>query len=264
MKWEAKLVATISLAAFILTGCAYNPFSCDSQLTGSATGTAVGATVGAGSTALLGGSKTMIVAGGIVGAAIGYYVTTLRFDSGGIMQACGQVYKVGDQLGIYIPTDSLFEPNTDEFIPQATPVLDSAVAVLRHYPNNNILISGNTSGFYRARWEQRLSELRAQKVAAYLWNAGINQFKDMSSSVRKLSYVGYGDFFPIATTRNNEGLRQNSRIQITSYPGRAQLGLCKRVHTFNNYAPLCDQDEELDEQPCCNNCKPCSTCGTID
>lgn len=259
MKWEVKKVAIMCFALAALSGCSFNPFYRDNLQSGSVTGAAVGGVVGAGTAAALGGSKTMMALSGLTGAAIGYYVTTIRYDSGGIMRACGQVYRVGDYVGIYIPTDRLFEPNTDELQPQAGAILDSTAAVLSHYPNNNILISGNTSGFYHARWEQNLSERRAQKVAAYLWNAGINQFKENSVSSRRLTYVGYGDYFPIANQYTNEGLRQNSRIQITSYPSKVDLGLGKRQHTFNNYAGL-DDDEGA---PCCNPGRNCDTCGEI-
>lgn len=264
MTKDIRIVSALFLMLALLAGCSFNPFYPNNELTGSATGAAVGATVGAGTAAAFSSSKTLIALSGLTGAAIGYYVTTIRYDAGGIMRACGEVYKVGDFVGIYIPSDKLFEPNTDELLPQSCAILDSAVAVLKHYPNNNILISGNTSGFYHARWEQNLAERRAQKVAAYFWNAGLNQFKNASINCRKLAYVGYGDYFPIANHYNNCSLRQNSRIQITSYPSRSELGLCPRAHTFNNYAPLNDDSE--DDEPCdlpgCNDCaKDCKTCG---
>ena len=183
---------------------------------------ALGAGVGAGGVALLGGTKATMVVAGIAGGTIGYYVTTLRYASGGILQAGGKVYKIGDYLGIYIPTDNLFEPNTADLLPQAAPILDSAVAVLKRYPGRSILISGNTSGFYRARWEQEISERRAQKVAAYFWNAGITQ-ANAALPFHSLTYVGHGDYFPIANKITNLGLRQNSRIQITSYPPDCDL-----------------------------------------
>ena len=215
------------MSAFLLSACTYNPFVSDNHTTGSATGTAVGAAAGVGGVALLGGSKPLMVLAGLGGGMLGYYLTTLRHDAGAIVQANGQVYQVGDFVGIYIPTDRLFEPNTAEFIPSAKPILDSAANVLQRFPQNNIIISGNTSGFYRDKWEQRISEKRAQKVAAYFWNAGIvnDGFREQSNELNdlKYQYVGYGDYFPIAQTYTNEGIRTNSRIQIVSYPTTCHL-----------------------------------------
>lgn len=246
MKREIKSIAL--LTACLLASCTYNPFIGDNHTTGSATGTLIGAGVGAGGVALAGGTKPFIALGGLGGGALGYYMTTLRYDSGGIMQAGGQVYKVGDVVGIYIPSDQLFESNTAEFRPQAHDILDSVANVLERNPNNNIMISGNTSGFSRTRWELRLSEERAKKVSAYLWNEGINQFKEPGIDTRKLTYVGYGDYFPLANTYTNDGIRANSRIQIISYPSTCDLGLDKRHTIMRNYGSL---DDDMGEDTTC-------------
>jgi hypothetical protein len=103
------------------------------------------------------------------------------------------------------------------------------------YPRSNVLVSGNTSGFYRVRWEQTISERRAEKVAAFLWNAEINNTHNAS---RKLDYVGHGDFFPIASHLTNRGIRDNSRIQITLYPSDCDLHLRQRGVTAHNIGDL--------------------------
>ena len=216
------------LLSLILVGCnTYKP-------TGNAGGAVAGAVIGGGVMALTHSAKPWVGVGAIVGSAAGYYATTLTFDAAGITKTGGQVYQVGDYTGIYLPADNLFEVDTAEFLPQATTILDSVVAVLERQPNNNILVSGNTSGFYRSRWEQRLSVRRAGKITAYLWHKGINQFQHQSTSTRKLQYVGYGDYFPIASTVTNQGIRENNRIQITSYPIACDLGVSKTdLITFN-------------------------------
>lgn len=250
-----KDIALISLALLLplISSCSYNPFYSENHTTGSAAGAAIGAGVGAGGVALLGGSKPLMVLAGLGGGAVGYYVTTLRYDSGGVIQGGGQVYKVGDYIGIYIPTDSLFDSNTADFLPRAKPILDSAVTVLQRYPDNNIIISGNTSGFYRSKWEQRLSEERAKKVSAYLWNAGVNQFQEQSNDMRKLNYVGYGDYFPIASDLHNDGIRANSRIQITSYPSDCDLELDKRHVAMRNFGAYDDTDD-INNAPSSERC----------
>jgi outer membrane protein OmpA-like peptidoglycan-associated protein len=246
-----------------LTGCSYNPFAPDNHTTGTATGAAVGAGIGVGGVALLNGPKYAMGLAGLGGGMLGYYVTTLRYDAGGVMQAGGQVYTVGRFVAIYIPTDSLFDVNTSELLPQATPILDSVVAILARYPDNNILISGNTSGFGRAKREQRLSLARAKEVSAYLWNQGINDFKLPGIDMRKLNYVGYGDYFPISSSTNhtNEGIRENSRIQITSYPSNVDLQLDRRHMTVNNIGALSDNSDRI---PVEKRSSGCGSVGSID
>lgn len=248
MKWKVKPYVALVFSLTLFTGCAYNPLIPNNHTTGSPVGAIVGASVGAGGVALLGGSKPYMGLAGIAGGVIGYYVTTLRYDSGGIIQAGGTVYKIGDFVGIYIPSDNLFEPNTDRFLPQAKPILDSAAAIIMRYPKSNVLISGNTSGFYRARWEQSISERRAEKIAAFLWNAEINNTYNPG---RRLDYVGHGDFFPIAKDITNRGIRDNSRIQITLYPSDCDLHLSKRQVTAFNIADL-RADERIARAPVCS------------
>jgi len=222
-----------------ISACTYTPFGNDNRLTGSPLGTAVGAGVGAGAGYVIGGSsESLALLGGLAGGTIGYYVTTLRFASGGVIQAGGQVYTLGDYATIEIPTDNLFDANSDEFLYEAGPALDSAVAVLNRYPNNNIMVSGNTSGFGTTKWEKQLSEARARQVAAYLWAHGINNFKCQSIDKRKLTYVGYGNYFPIANNIRAKSIRENSRIQITAYPSKADLHLDKRHQVFHNIGGL--------------------------
>lgn len=241
MKWK---VASLFAAVVLLNGCNTN------HPTGSPTATVLGAGIGAGTIAALGGSKTLMVLGGLGGGALGYYVSTLRYDSGGVMLAGGQVYTVGQRVGIYIPSDQLFEPNSAEFTPQASDILDSAARVLQRYPNNNITVSGNTSGFGRPGWERQLSMERAKKVSAYLWSAGINNFKDPTNNTRDLNYVGYGDYFPISTHLTNEGIRQNSRIQITSYPDKKDLRVNRDQLNMNQHNIGAIEQEFKSEQGC--------------
>ncbi|HSW69665.1 MAG TPA: OmpA family protein [Gammaproteobacteria bacterium] len=226
-----------------LAACSFNPFTTDNTLTGKPGPTLAGGAIGAGSVALLGGSKYAIGLAGLGGAALGYYVSTLNFDAGGVTQIGGQVFTLGDYVTIEIPTDQIFDENSADLLPEASPVLQSTVEVLKRYPDNNILVSGNTSGFGTRRWELSLSERRAREVAAYLWAHGINGFKggtqfNPNEPLRTLSYVGYGNYFPIANNIKADSIRQNSRIQITSYPSRDRLKICKDQKVFANIGEL--------------------------
>lgn len=235
----SRKILILLLSYSMVTGCTYNPFITNNHISGNPVVAGFGAGLGAGGVALLTSSKALMATGGLAGAAIGYYATTLRYASGGIMQGGGKVYKIGDYLGIYIPTDNLFQPNTAEFLPKAPPILDSAAMVLKRYHNRSIMISGNTSGFYMARWERELSEKRAQRVSAYLWSVGIRQ-SNTCYKFNRLTYVGHGDYFPLEKTFTNRGLRENSRIQITSYPSDCDImkGSLVQVHEVRPQAEL--------------------------
>jgi outer membrane protein OmpA-like peptidoglycan-associated protein len=238
-----KLFLT-TFTLLLLSSCSANPFRTDNELTGSATGTAVGAVAGGGVAAIAGASKVEIGLAAIAGGALGYYITSLPFASGGVTHVGGKVYTLGDYVTIEIPNDVLFDVNSADFLPDAGPVLDSAVSVLNRYPSNNIMVSGNTSGYYTDKFERQISQARARQVAAYLWAHGINNFNDQNSNygstkdhapyMRKLSYVGYGSYFPISNNITLQGIQENSRIQITAYPSDSQLHLNKCGEVFTN------------------------------
>ena len=161
-----------------------------------------------------------------------------RFDAGGVIEAGGQVYNVGDYTTIEIPSDTLFDVNSADFLPGAFAILDSAVVVFKRSPSFNIVISGNMSGFGTSRFEHQLSEDRAHQVASFFWTKGVVGSKESSVTSRKLTYVGYGNYFPIANTYSNRGIRENSRIQITVYPSKDQPVLDKKQRDFNNIGSL--------------------------
>jgi outer membrane protein OmpA-like peptidoglycan-associated protein len=258
MKLISRVCWAAVAASILLAGCSFNPFSTNNRLTGSATGALAGTVIGAGGTAIFTSSKASIAAAGIGGGLIGYYVTTLRYASGQTIQSGGQVFQVGEKIGIYIPTDKLFEPNTAEFLPNAPAILDSVVALLERVPNHHIFISGNSSGFSSARREQILSVKRAAKVAGYLWDAGIGAFQENSNNTRKLTYVGYGNYFPLANTYTNKGIRSNSRIQITAYPTACELCISKLQRVFENVGNS-KQDQVINRAPSAQ-CGPKGEC----
>jgi outer membrane protein OmpA-like peptidoglycan-associated protein len=243
---------TISLLlALGLTACSVNPFNNNNHPTGTVVGSVVGGTAGVGTVAALGtSSKVWMGLGGLAGAGIGYYVTTLRFAAGGIIQGGGQVYTQGEYATLEIPADKLFEVNSSDLLPDAESILKSAVAVLNRYPSHNIMISGNTSGFGTSRFERKLSEDRARETAAFLWANGVTGLKFQSLDCRKLTYVGYGNYFPIANSITNAGIRSNSRIQITAYPTKDQLLIDKKQRGFNNIGDI--NEPRLKTEPTVN------------
>lgn len=235
-----QIVALFLATAILLTGCApaTNP-----PTGGELAGAALGGVALGGTAAYLGASRPVIGILGLGGAGLGYYMASLRFASGGVLKTGGKVYTLGDYVIIEIPTDNLFDANTDEFLPGSGSLLNSIASVLNRYPNSNIIISGNTSGFGTPKREQKLSELRASQIASSLWSNGISsgeaKFKgaQYDESARRLIYVGYGDALPVANNIRLQGIRANSRIQIIASPSQEELHWDKcngRFRPFEN------------------------------
>lgn len=243
-----RTVTTLMLLCCIY-GCTYNPLNDNNHMTGSAVGATAGGVAGFTTAAALGvTSKPLLGFAALGGAGVGYYISSLRFDSAGVIQAGGQVYTLGDYVTIELPTDNLFDSNSAELLPQSEAALRSAATVLNRFCCQSVLVSGNSSGFASAKYERKLSEERARVVAAYLWSQGVNQLQKMSTETRKLSYVGYGNYFPIANTIKNNSIRMNSRIQITAYPTKDQLLIDKKKQVFGNMGEL-DEPHLMPEEP---------------
>jgi outer membrane protein OmpA-like peptidoglycan-associated protein len=226
---------SIYLLLLTLTACSYNPLSTTNHLTGDPVVTAAGGIAGFGTAAAF-GAKSPIVLGlaGLGGASIGYYMSTIRYDAAGIYHAGGQVFAVGDYVTIEIPTNRIFDDNTNDLLPEGDAALRSAAKVLNRLCCQSILVSGNSSGFGTAKWERKITQDRARVVSAFLWAQGVNNFKKISNDTRTLTYVGYGNYFPIANNIRAKGIQSNSRIQITAYPTRDQLLIDRKKRTFGN------------------------------
>lgn len=238
-----RKVKTITAMLFFLcalSSCTYNPFSAQNRLTGNVIGPVAGGVIGAGGLAAMGAPRSLIVLGGLGGSALGYYVTTLRYDAGGVTAVGGQVFQIGDFMSIDIPTDYLFEENSARFLSYAPPILDSAVDILQRYGDRSIKVAGNTSGFDRPERETYLSKARAKAVVAYLREAGINAFKESSIDFRSINYVGYGDRHPVAHPYTNNSIRQNSHIQISVYPSKRQLAARPYRYVFKDIGAIDD------------------------
>ncbi len=227
-----------TLLPLMATGCSYNPFSSDNHLTGKPVGAAVGGTLGAGTAALAKASQTGIALMAVGGAAVGYYVTTLDFKSGGIKRAGGEVLTQGDCVTIVLPTASLFEDNTATLKPEATPALSSTIDVLNDFPDNDILIAGNSSGYDTRKYEKNLTQRRAQEISAYFWAHNVNECQSNRLKSRKLLVVGNGYRFPVANSLTATGIYTNSRIQISSCPSPADLNAGPQSDEMNNIGRL--------------------------
>ncbi len=85
-------------------------------------------------------------------------------------------------------------------------LLDQLVLVVMNCPNQIILIEGYTDSKGSEKRNKILSQKRAQAVADYLQEKGINK--------NKLKVKGYGEEKPIASNQTPEGRALNRRIEF--------------------------------------------------
>jgi OOP family OmpA-OmpF porin len=86
-------------------------------------------------------------------------------------------------------------------------ILDQAVDTLNRYPDVKIEIDGYTDSIGTEKYNQGLSERRANIVDAYLTAHGID-------ASRITAVTGFGESRPIDTNKTKEGRQRNSRVQL--------------------------------------------------
>ena len=91
--------------------------------------------------------------------------------------------------------------------PTRQKVVDRAVQAIGQFPGAALRVEGHTDSVGRAEANQKLSEARAEAVAAYL----AQKLKRKADEVQS---QGYGETRPLAPNATPEGRARNRRIDI--------------------------------------------------
>lgn len=99
-----------------------------------------------------------------------------------------------------------FDFDKSNIRPDARPILDAAIDVLKQEPGVNVSVQGYTDSIGTESYNQALSQRRAESVTRYLVAGGI--------SAARLTAVGYGETHPVATNATADGRAQNRRVEL--------------------------------------------------
>lgn len=100
----------------------------------------------------------------------------------------------------------LFEFDKYDLRPQAYPLLNEALSILKENPEIELEIQGHTDNIGSAEYNQQLSEKRAKAVVDYFVSHGTASYRLMSK--------GYGLTQPIASNDTEEGRAKNRRVEL--------------------------------------------------
>lgn len=107
---------------------------------------------------------------------------------------------------LIVLSEVLFEVNSFQLKSELLPKLDSIVVFMQRNPSTRIEISGHTDNTGREAHNLKLSENRADAVAEYVVDKGIE--------TSRVSFNGYGSSRPIAGNETESGRRKNRRVEI--------------------------------------------------
>ena len=198
------LLIVIVLAAS-LAGCKTMNKSQKGAVIGGASGAVVGGVVGrsVGNTAM--GAIIGATVGGVGGAVIGRQMDKQAEE---ISKEMGDVDVIREGEGIVIKFKEqvLFAYDHFDLSADAKSNLDKLRITLLKYPETNITIIGHTDSKGTQKYNQTLSENRANSVATYTSQNGIES--------NRLTAIGKGETDPIASNSTEEGSASNRRVEF--------------------------------------------------
>jgi OOP family OmpA-OmpF porin len=113
-----------------------------------------------------------------------------------------------DERGVWSfqADDVLFDFDKYVLKPQAYPILDDAVGILKRDKKLRLEVRGHTCNIGTEEYNKKLSEQRARAVVDYLISKGINS--------KRLEYKGYGETMPAYSNDTEEQRIKNRRVEF--------------------------------------------------
>ncbi|MDA3879343.1 MAG: OmpA family protein [Prolixibacteraceae bacterium] len=189
----------------IFTGCA----TWNKTQKGAVAGTAAGGTMGAiigrasGNTAL--GAIIGATVGGTAGSLIGHEMDKQAEEIKNTVPDAN-VERVGEGIIVEFNSNVLFGFDESSLSDEAKLNLDKLVLVLNNYADTDIELQGHTDSKGSIRYNQNLSETRANVVSGYLADNGISQ--------NRLVSKGFGEKAPKYENDTSEGRTKNRRVEF--------------------------------------------------
>ena len=118
----------------------------------------------------------------------------------------------GKVVRIALSADVLFDFDKADLKPDARPSLDKVAKVLKSYPKANATIEGHTDSKGDDKYNQKLSERRAESVRKFLSAQG---------ATLRMATRGWGEKKPVAPNAkpdgrdDPDGRQKNRRVEIT-------------------------------------------------
>lgn len=212
MKIVHLLTSVALVASLALSGCmTVDPHTGEQHVSkstmgvgiGAAGGALIGSAVGSGKGALI-GAGIGALAGGAIGNDMDRQEALLRRH---LKHSGVRVVRNGNDIRLILPSDITFANNSAQIDPNFYRTLNSVASVMRDFRNTTIKVAGYTSSTGGDTHNQLLSEERATNVSDYLVAQGVNP--------NRVTPVGFGKRFAIASNTTAAGQAQNRRVEVT-------------------------------------------------
>ena len=149
--------------------------------------------------------------GALAGAGVGAYMDQQEAQLRQQLQGTGvSVTRSGNNLILNMPGNVTFPTNQSAVNAGFYPVLNSVAVVLKKYDKTLIDVVGYTDSTGPLDLNMRLSQDRANSVAAYLQSQGV--------LATRIATQGMGPQNPIASNDTPDGRQANRRVELILRP----------------------------------------------
>ena len=150
-------------------------------------------------------------AGAAIGGGIGYYMDLQEAKLREQLENTGvSVIREGNNLTLVMPGHITFATDSADLRDDFGEILHSVALVLTEFDKTHIEVSGHTDNTGTDRYNQLLSERRAETVATALRDKGVESSRVLT--------LGFGESRPVADNGTESGRRQNRRVELELIP----------------------------------------------
>lgn len=205
MKTLRQLTLVLATVALLATGCKTMNRTQKGAVIGAGAGGAVGAVAGRvlGNTAM--GAVIGAAVGGATGAIIGRKMDKQAEEMEKVL-GDAEVKREKEGIVIEFKDKILFGFDQSNLNTSAQQNLNKLAEVLKRYPDTNIQVIGHTDDKGTDRYNQNLSERRAESVGNYLRGQGI--------SSTRLKTIGMGENDPKVANDSDTNRAENRRVEF--------------------------------------------------
>lgn len=213
------LALSVSLAACATSPNDPNANAKEKAAMGAAAGAVLGAVIGYQgdhSGGALRGAAAGAAIGGVLGAGVGAYMDKQQAEFERQLAAEQRAHQIeierlkNESLKITMNSEVSFDFGSAQVTPAFSRTLDKVADILQRYNRSSVTIVGHTDDVGSSAYNQRLSEQRADAVAYYLEDRGVDR--------RRIMTEGRGEAEPRASNASEAGRQLNRRVEMIIKP----------------------------------------------
>ncbi|OIO68340.1 MAG: flagellar motor protein MotB [Zetaproteobacteria bacterium CG12_big_fil_rev_8_21_14_0_65_55_1124] len=219
MRYGFSMVLVMSLAACATTPNDPNAQTKEKAAMGAAAGAVLGAVIGYQgdhSGGALRGALVGAAAGGVLGAGVGAYMDKQQAEFERKLASEQQAHQVeierlqNESLKITMNSEVSFDFGSAQVTPSFGKTLDKVGDILQRYNRSGVTVVGHTDDVGSAEFNQNLSLQRADSVAYYLEDRGVDR--------QRIRTEGRGESEPRASNASEAGRQLNRRVELIIKP----------------------------------------------